>query len=176
MQVTMTDEQFDKFLDECYDNLEKKQAKLLEEYGISNFDEYWYDQEESILQFKTNNRMELEFNIIFIGSWTKNSNSWMWSWANNSTTDNVKVRSRRIKELQEVTGAEIFTCPCFECDEYMAQELVAFAVEHLNAKGMYISPNGNSQLFMAIMSENKSMRGNHKENAFSKTFRCIISI
>lgn len=149
----MTDEQFDSFLDYCYDNLEEKQAKLFEEYGIGNFGEYWFNQEESILQFKSNDQVELEFNIIFIGSWARSSNSWVWAWANKKMTDNVKDNSLKIKELQKVTGFDIFSNPSFECDENMAHELTSFAVEQLKAKGMYISPSGNTQLFMAIMSE-----------------------
>ncbi|EJQ77011.1 DUF6882 domain-containing protein [Bacillus toyonensis] len=150
--MSMTDEQFDKFLDYCYENLAEKQKKLLQEYAIGTFDEYWYDQEESILQFKSNNQVKLEFNVIFIGSWSKKSDSWMWSWANKSMTDNVRNNSLKIKELQQLTGFDIFANPSFECNESTAHELTAFAVEHLQAKGMYISPNGQTELYMAIMS------------------------
>jgi len=150
----MTDEQFDQYLDYCYDKLEKKQEELFKNYNIGSFEEYWYDQETGILQFKTGGNVKLEFNVIFIGSWSSNSNTWMWSWGNESMTEDVKNNSIVLKELKEKTGFGIFTNPFFECDEEMAHELTSFAVEHLNAKGMYISPDGRSQLFMAIMSLN----------------------
>ncbi|WNF22684.1 DUF6882 domain-containing protein [Mesobacillus jeotgali] len=71
-------------------------------------------------------------------------------------TDNARSKSVALKELQQVTGFGIFANPYFECDEAMAHELTAFAVEHLNAIGMYISPDGKSHLFMAVMSHNVS--------------------
>lgn len=154
--MPMTDKQFDKYLDYCYDKLETKQGELLQNYGIGSFEEYWYSQEDGILQFKSDGEVKLEFNVIFIGSWSSNSNTWMWSWGNKSMTDNARSQSASLKELQQVTGFDIFAKPFFECDEAMAHELTAFAVEHLNAKGMYISPDGKSHLFMAVMSPNLS--------------------
>ncbi|PQD93690.1 hypothetical protein CYL18_18535 [Pradoshia eiseniae] len=154
--MPMTDIQFDQYLDYCYDKLEMKQAELLESYGISRFEEYWYSQEDGILQFKLDGEVKLEFNVIFIGSWSSNSDTWMWSWGNESMTDNARRQSASLKELHQVSGFDIFAKPFFECDEAMAHELTAFAVEHLNAKGMYISPDGKSLLFMAVMSPNPS--------------------
>ena len=40
----MTNEQFESYLDMCYDKLESKQQKFISDYNIDNFDEYWYDQ------------------------------------------------------------------------------------------------------------------------------------
>ncbi len=48
----MTDEQFENYLVMCYDKLESKQQKFILDYNIYNFDEYWYDQDRCILQFK----------------------------------------------------------------------------------------------------------------------------
>lgn len=152
--MPMTDAQFNNYLNDCYDKLETKQYKLLQKYEIGKFEEYWYSQEDCILQFKTDHQVELEFNCIFIGSWSSNSNTWMWSWANESMTDNVRQTSTVLKELQQITGSNVFTTPYFECDEAMAHELTALSVEHLNAKGMYISPGEKSHLFIAIMTPN----------------------
>ncbi|WHY79877.1 hypothetical protein QNH20_12325 [Neobacillus sp. WH10] len=154
--MSMTDDQFDDYLDYCYDKLESKQGKLFQKYGIGSFEEYWYSQEGSILQFKTDSEVKLEFNVVFIGSWSSNSDTWMWAWGNESMIHQTRNQSIVLKELQQVTGYDIFANPYFKCDEAMAHELTAFAVEHLNAEGMYISPDGKSHLFMAIMSQNFS--------------------
>jgi hypothetical protein len=154
--MSMTDEQFDDYLDYCYDKLETKQGEFFQKYGIGSFEEYWYSQESSILQFKTDGLVKLEFNVIFIGSWSSKSETWMWAWSNESMTNHVRNQSIELKELQQVTGFDLFANPYFECDEAMAHELTAFAVERLNAEGMYISPDGKSHLFMAIMSPNFS--------------------
>lgn len=147
----MTDDQFDEYLDYCYENLEEKQEILNKEYGIGDFQEYWYDQETSKIQFKNDGKVLLEFSVVFIGSWSNKSNTWLWAWANNSMTDEVKEQSSILKELKSITGFDIFTKEYFDCDEAMAHELTAFAVEHLRAKGMYISPDDKRKLFMALI-------------------------
>ncbi|MDA2769540.1 MULTISPECIES: hypothetical protein [Bacillus cereus group] len=50
--MAMTDEQFENYLVMCYDKLESKQQQFISDYNIDNFDEYWYDQDKYILQFK----------------------------------------------------------------------------------------------------------------------------
>lgn len=149
--MSMTDNQFDEYLDYCYENLEMKQEVLRKEYGIGDFQDYWYDQESSKIQFKSDGKVMLEFSIVFIGSWSNKSNTWMWAWANNSMINGIKEQSSVLKELTYITGFDTFTREYFDCDEAMAHELTAFSVEHLKAKGMYISPDGMSKVFMALM-------------------------
>jgi hypothetical protein len=68
-------------------------------------------------------------------------------------TESVRNDSLMLKGLKKITGYDIFENPYLECDETMAYELTAFAVEHLSAKGMYISPNGKNKMFMAIIKQ-----------------------
>ncbi|MBE7118459.1 DUF6882 domain-containing protein [Bacillus cereus] len=152
--MTMTNEQFESYLDMCYDKLESKQQKFISDYNIDNFDEYWYDQDQCILQFKNNGQVLLEFSVVFIGSWSGESNSWMWSWVNESMTDCARSKSSRLKGLQKTTGSEVFINPLFECNQEMAHELAAFSIEHLDAEGMYIVPDEGNDLFMAVMLPN----------------------
>ena len=46
--------------------------------------------------------------LFYIGSWSGKSNSWMWSWANESVADYARIKSNRLKDLQKITGDEIF--------------------------------------------------------------------
>ncbi|EJR29845.1 MULTISPECIES: DUF6882 domain-containing protein [Bacillus cereus group] len=152
--MAMTDEQFENYLVMCYDKLESKQQKFISDYNIYNFDEYWYDQDQCILQFKKNGQMLLEFSVVFIGSWSGKSNSWMWSWANENVADYARSKSNCLKDLQNITGNEIFINSLFECDQEMAYELAAFSIEFLDAEGIYIAPGERSDLFMAVMLPN----------------------
>ncbi len=147
----MTNEQFENYLDMCYDKLERKQQKFSSDYNIDTFDEYWYDQDQCILQFKNNDQVLLEFSVVFIGSWSGKSNSWMWSWANENVADYARSKSNCLKDLQKITGSEVFINSLFECDQEMAYELAAFSIEYLDAEGMYIVPDERNDVFMAVM-------------------------
>ena len=147
----MTDNEFDNFVDNCYQELKTKQSLLFSEYNLGKYDEYWYDQTTESIQFKTAGNVELEFIILPIGSWSSKSNTWAWAWANKSITDELKSQSIKIKDLANYTGYGIFEKEAFEADEFMAHELTSMAVHHLGALGMYIVPSNNLKLFLALV-------------------------
>ncbi len=147
----MTDKEFDEFVDRCYEELEDKQEKLFNTYNIGLYDSYWFDQTSSTLQFKNNDEVLLEFKVICVGTWAQESNTWMWSWANESFTIEIRKDGEVLKGLKEFTGYGVFEKQGFECDESMAYEVVAMAVNYLNALGMYKIPGGKSDLFVALI-------------------------
>lgn len=147
----MTDKEFEVFVDSCYEELKTKQASLMEAYNLGQYDTYWFDQPSGTLQFKNNEKVELEFNVVPVGSWSGNSNSWMWAWANESVVDDLKTASATIKGLTDFTGYNVFSNGSFAAEEPMAHELTAMAVHYLDALGMYIVPSGNLKTFLALM-------------------------
>ena len=50
----------------------------------------------------------------------------MWSWANENVADYTRSKSNCLKDLQKITGSEVFINPLFECDQEMAYELAPF--------------------------------------------------
>lgn len=147
----MTDEQFDEFLDKCYGELEEKQGRMFSEHNIGTYEKYWFDQLTRTLQFKNDNKVEVEFYIVCIGTWAHQKDTWMWGWANNSFAEEIRLEAETLKGLREITGYELFEKEGFGCDETMAYELTAMAVHYLNAMGMYKIPGERSHLFMALM-------------------------
>lgn len=85
--------------------------------------------------------MLLEFSVVFIGSW-----------ANENVADYARSKSNCLKDLQNITGNEVFINSIFECDQEMAYELAAFSIEYLDAEGVYMAPGERSDVFMAVMS------------------------
>lgn len=148
----MTENEFEIFIDQCYLELEDKQKFFLNHYGIGQYDEYWYDQASESIQFKKEGRVELEFGIVPVGSWSGNSKSWMWAWANKTVREELKTQSLKIKQLGDATGCNVFEQEAFEAEEITAHELTAMAVHHLDAMGMYIVPSGNLKIFLALTS------------------------
>lgn len=147
----MTDEQFDEYVDQCYEELELKQGQLFEKYYLGNYESYWFDQESASLQFKNAEKVELEFEVIPIGSWSSASKSWMWSWANQSLNEKLKAQTTKLKDLANFTGFDTFESATFDADEMMAHEITAMAVHHLEALGLYILPSKNLKIFLALI-------------------------
>ena len=150
-KAQMTDKEFDTFVATCYQELKEKQDSLMSKNNLGAYDEYWFDQITETIQFKEHGKVELEFHIVMIGSWSSKSNSWMWAWANSSITEELRSESSKIKELASLTGFSVFERESFEADEVMAHELTSIAVHHLNALGMYIVPSDNLKSFLALI-------------------------
>ena len=149
----MTDEQFDTFLDQCYEEFEEKQSQLFQTYGIGTYQDYWFDQNTQTLEFRNEGKCEKKFLIIPIGTWAHQKNNWMWAWANDSFITEFKFRAKNLLELKHITGNDLFEENGFDCDETMAYELTALGVHHLKAIGFYKIPGERSHLFVAIEKE-----------------------
>ena len=150
----MTEEEFDQYREESLADLRRKQRMLSATYGLGEWKDFWYEQETSKLQFKdATGTVRVEAVVLPIGSFSSKSNTWLWSWANESLINTARARSERIKELYEITGLELFrNTGSGDFDEEMAWEITAMAVRHVNALGCYRMPFGTSQFFEAIES------------------------
>ena len=149
--MKMTTEDFDAYVEECFRDIGSNQAKLLEEHDLGKYDDFWLDQTKETLQFKSDGKVGIEFEITLIGSWSGESNSWMWAWANENITDGLRTKSAKIKGLADYTGYDIFVNEAFEAGESIAHQLTAMAAHYLDAIGIYIAPSGNLKTFIALI-------------------------
>jgi hypothetical protein len=152
----MNDDEFGCFLDEATEELRQKQDSLTTQHGFGSYSRWWFEQETQVLQFfDERDALRLEADIIDIGSFSPQSNTWLWAWANVSVLPALREKSGKIKELEAVTGYALFgDANTFEADGPMAWELAALAVKHLGAMGCYRAPSstGGPHSFLAIMS------------------------
>ncbi len=152
----MDEQTFDAYVEEAYAWLLDRQAELEERYhiGTGHYDDFWYEQHVGYLQFLIEDTVEIEFPIIFIGSWNNQRESYMWSWANEYTIQERRDEGLPLRELADITGKSIFTYESpFDCDEQMAWQLAAMAARHLGAIGVYRAPEGDAlEIFLAILS------------------------
>ena len=150
----MNDQDFEFFLTTATAELKEKQAHLTSAYGFGSHKRWMFENDKAKLQFfNQENQLVIEADIIDIGSYSPANNTWKWAWAYESINPVLKADSLRIRELEEVTDATIFgEQKPVEADEYLAWELAAMAVKHLNAMGCYraFSSARNVNMFFAI--------------------------
>lgn len=150
MSISMDDDEFQAFLDSSYDDLEKKQSYLENEFGLGHFDRYDLEPENEQIIFSSSDGKRVQANFIPIGTFSPESGSWMWGWNNSAFTDSLRDKSKRLKVLAEITGFEMFLNPTSEVDEDMAWEMVAMAVHTLKSEGVYRAPANNLMYFYAL--------------------------
>jgi hypothetical protein len=149
----MTDEEFETFLSSAYEELRHKQDLLMNQYGFGTRKRWWFDQTTEKLQlFDDADNLVIEADVLQIGTYSPKSNTWKWAWGNKSLLPGLRKKAEPLKELEDITGFEIFGCedPFDIQGEAMAWELVAFSVRHLAALGCYRAPSDGPTIFLAI--------------------------
>jgi hypothetical protein len=150
----MNDEEFELFLTNANTELKEKQAHLTAVYGFGSHKRWMFENDKAKLQFFNHaDQLVIEADIIDIGSYSPGASTWKWAWAYESINPVLKIESLRIKELEEITNLVVFgEQKAFDADEYLAWELAAMAVKHLNALGCYraFSSARNVNMFFAI--------------------------
>ena len=146
----MNDEKFQEFLDQCFDDLEKKQQSLIENYGMGSYDNFNYDFEKEEIYFLREGQIKVKAKIIPIGSFNAISKTWMWAWANDAFPEALRKKSSQLKELEEITGFEMFGNEMAEIEEDMAWEITGMAVNLFKFQGAYRGPANDTIYFYAM--------------------------
>ncbi|TAK92617.1 MAG: hypothetical protein EPO06_00200 [Burkholderiaceae bacterium] len=152
----MTDAEFEDFVQRSMDELIAKQDQLKSEYGFGTFDRWHFEQtSETLSFFDADGKLTVEAEVIDIGSYANNSNTWKWAWANDTILPALRSKAEPLRNLQELTGFELFGSDSTVSveDENMAWELAAMSVRQLGALGAYKAPSSSRPLatFLAIM-------------------------
>lgn len=151
----MNDAEFEVFLTSANEELKAKQEALTKHYGFGTHKRWMFENDKARLQFfNQDDKLVIEADIIDIGSYSPSASTWKWAWAYESINAELKAQSVRIKELEEITDLVVFgEDKAFDADEYLAWELAAMAVKHLNALGCYraFSSARNVNMFFAIV-------------------------
>lgn len=146
----MTDDEFQIYIDTCFDELERKQQYLIDNYDLGNFDRFEYDFEKEEIYFLNNGIIEVQANIIPIGSFNSDSKTWMWAWANEAFPEKLREKSANLKQLELITGFEIFGNEMADIDEDMTWEIAGMALNHLDFQGVYRGPANNTEYYYAM--------------------------
>ncbi|QXI30725.1 DUF6882 domain-containing protein [Pseudomonas vanderleydeniana] len=151
----MSEQTFERLLETATAALMSKQEELHRLYALGDMARWSLDQETATTQFfDASDRMAVEAQILNIGSFSPRHSTWKWAWGNPSVPQALREKALPLKELQTITGFDLFASEeaiALE-DESMAWELTALAVQHLGALGCYRAPStpDGPTVFLAI--------------------------
>lgn len=148
----MNEEQFERFIADCAQALQAKQALLQSQFGLDRFTRWQLEQDASVLCFMTQDgRDQLRFRVTPIGTYARAQETWKWAWANAKLPQAVRERAEQLKALRDKTDYDCFAdVEAFTVDDTMAWELAAASVATLDALGCYRAPNRDTWLFLAL--------------------------
>ena len=88
--------------------------------------------------------------LIFLGSFSSQTNTWLWGWANRSILEPLTKEVLRVKEYGEREGLMDLVERKIECTEDEAWAFAAVAVRILGGLGVYRGPTGNGCVMLMI--------------------------
>jgi len=143
-------EDYDTLAARCVNELKVRQSKMQEEYDLDGYDEWFYDQATGLLTFSSEGR-EINFSYFQAGTFSRNTSTWQWAWANENTLDSVKEKSAAIKDFGSEAGFPKLTDGYFASDEIEAWEFAAIATALTNGLGIYRPVSDHLLLFLVIV-------------------------
>lgn len=159
----MTDKELDVFLQQCHKEVLEKQKYLTTNYQLNEYTTYKFSQAKKSITLKKSGGENLTFKVKCIGSWRKEDSSWTWGWANENLSEIIREEAKPLKELEKVTGFNIFAQGGFECEEAVARDLAFAGVHQLEAMGVYRIEIEGNYLFLALIDIEKD--GEQMENS-----------
>lgn len=146
----MDDLQFQQYIDNCFADLESKQDYLEEQFGFSAFEDYQYDFDKEEMYFINGGKIKETATIVPIGSFNSKTGTWVWAWANDAFPEALRKKSKQFKELEKITGSNLFSHISAEIDETMSWEIAGMALNLLNGDGVYCNSTDNTQYFYVV--------------------------
>jgi hypothetical protein len=135
---------------EAYNYLIEQQKIIEDTYGIHKYEDWFYDQETGIITFSNAETKEkiVEMQYEEVGSISKISETWLWSWANQHIESKVKTEIEIVKNYGTENNLESLTKSKWFADEYDAWEMTAISAYLMKAKGAYRFPLENTFSFV----------------------------
>ena len=141
---------FFRLVSSAVDDLNQKQARMRERYPIDECERYDWDQGTGRLVFSHDGRAKVVANIVFVGGVSTITSTWMWSWANESVSDQVKEAMWKVREFGIERGFLRLASACWSADECDGWEMTAVAAWLLGAEGAYRTPRDRGFTYMII--------------------------
>lgn len=144
------DDAYNKLLNDCVTEVERKNQKLADEFGLGSFERWDIDQEIGELAFSDGGITKLVCSVTLLGSFSDSSETWMWGWANPSLLEPLTRDTNALREYGEQNEIEDLVGEKVSATEGEAWALSALSCRILDGLGLYRGPTGNGFVVMML--------------------------
>jgi hypothetical protein len=122
------------------------------EAQTKGFREWGFDNDTGILSFVLANGQPLRGPGIVVGSWGKDSATWMWSWGNDSAGPKAHAATAPIRDAAlDAPGLAALRKRTFPCSLALASHLAVIAASRIGADGVFGGRHPGGVVFIAAM-------------------------
>jgi len=146
--IIVTEDETLDLIEDASEYLIEKNRLSEEKYQIGSYARYHYDQETEELIWSTGGVPKVAAKIQFVGSISKMSNTWLWSWANDSVLTKSKRDIYKVKAFGEKHSIRKLIDAKWSAEEVDGWEMAGVAAKLLDAAGAYKSPDTHCDTFL----------------------------
>lgn len=161
------DDKYTELLTSSIEYLEEKQDEFIRKFKIDEHPRWDVDQESGKLIFSNEGVPQVEADIQYVGTISTQSDTWLWAWANDSLSENVKHASREIRDMGEQSGFLKLAAAHWPASKGDGWEMTAIMAKALHAIGAYCARREDGFTFMII----NDAKWVHRENNVTELFR-----
>ena len=129
--------------------LTSKNATATETWGIGIADRWSADLAVGSITFHFSDH-SISGPVEVLGTWSSESGTWLWAWANESLPAGVIGASIATKAYGDAHAIEALSARKLDATESVAEDLASVAVELSELAGMYRAPTDNGYLFLGF--------------------------
>jgi hypothetical protein len=142
--------QFEHLLEESIEYLQERQARTWKQFQIDQWQRWDWDQSSGKLVFSHKGQPKVSADFVFVGSVSRLSNTWLWSWANPTNEEPGKALMRRVRAYGEENRFLKLAGAQWNADEHDGWQMTAIAARLLEAVGAYRTPSDSGFSFMIL--------------------------
>ncbi|QJX48464.1 hypothetical protein HMJ29_16695 [Hymenobacter taeanensis] len=138
------------FAQSCLQDLIDLQDEFKSEYDIEWYENWFYNQSTGLLTFSTGEE-EINFKYLSVGTFSRQTNTWKWSWDNENTLPTIKEEIITVKDFGYQSEFSKLTDGYFESSEEEAWEFTAITAKLTNSIGVYRPISEHLLVFMVLL-------------------------
>ncbi|NER16495.1 DUF6882 domain-containing protein [Spongiivirga citrea] len=127
---------YEKYTEKLCQRLTEFQNNFRAKYDIDSYANWFYNQSTETLRLYSDDK-EVYFRYIPIGTFSRNTNTWMWAWANEDSVEPRKFRTLKVKRFGEKKKYQNLTNAHFAGNEFTGWEFTAVAFDIIGGIGTY---------------------------------------
>lgn len=137
------------FVTESFEKLQKEQDELYKKYDLNSYANWFYDQASGLLTFSDEGK-ELNFRYYEVGTFSKTTKTWKWSWDNEHTLKKVKDRMEEVKKYGQKENYRKLIEGLFESHEDEGWDFTSISCNILSGIGAYRPQTERHFIFMVL--------------------------
>jgi hypothetical protein len=137
-------------LERAVEYAEVRQNAVAQQFRLSDHERYDWHQDPAQLVFSNHGVAAVVADVQFVGSVSTRSNTWLWSWANESLVESARESIRQVRSYGEDRGLMKLACAYWEAEEEDGWQMAAVSAFLLQAKGIYRSPDEHGYTFLVM--------------------------